>query len=132
MDSHFFFTDYVYNQDYMVVITQSHKAFVDLVKKELNIVLDVCPAAAGQFHGYECKKGRIGIIWVKDLEDTLVHEALHATSWCLQSRGILIDSQGAEESWAYYLTFLVGHIRGMALQIKKDKKKTRKVGKKNV
>jgi hypothetical protein len=134
MKTYFFFTDWVYSQDYLVVIALNNKDFIKIVKKELGVELEPNPQAAGQFHGYEAPKGQIGIIWVRDLNDTLIHESCHATSWALQSRGILPDSQSGEEAWAYYLTFLVSHIRANAQCIKQDakEKKHKKGGKENV
>lgn len=122
MKTHFFFTDWVYSQDYFVVIGGTNKNFVKVVQKETGIKLEENTMAAGQFHVAECPKGCLGIIWTRDLGDTLIHECTHAASACLQCRGILPDSQSGEEAWAYYLTFLVSHIKANAQCIRQDKK----------
>ena len=132
MKTHFFFTDWVYSQDYLVIIGGTNKNFVQTVKKETGLELEENESAAGQFHGCDCPKGSLGIIWTRDLSDTLVHEATHAASWCLQCRGILPDSQSGEEAWAYYLTFLVRNIKANAQCIKQEHKQHKKEGKKDV
>jgi len=127
MKTHFFFTDWIYNQDYLVVLASSNSAFRKIVKKEVNLELPEANEASGQFHGYESNDNRLGIIWSKDMGETLIHECLHATSWTLNSRGICCDSQSGEEAWAYYITFLVKYIKANVKSNKKERKQKKEV-----
>ena len=90
----------------MIVFTPSHAKFREIVKQHLNHDIEKDEEATGQFYGLTRKQQSIAIIWSSDKNTNLVHEIFHAVSWVLRNRGIALDGDGSEESWAYYLSYL--------------------------
>ena len=109
----FIFSDTIYCQDFVFVLTRSHEKFRRIMDKYLSI--DIKPTEAdcsGEFYGLQHKnKGTLGVIWVSD-KCSIVHEVFHATAWVMLNRGVNLDihAQGAEESWAYYIAYLYREI----------------------
>jgi hypothetical protein len=107
------FRDEIYGIDYLIIITPKHEKFRKLMKEYLDIEIekddDDC---GGQFQGFHNKeKGDLGVIWCVNKKYTLVHEIFHATSWAMRSRDITMDSEGSEESYAYYMAYLYREIK---------------------
>jgi hypothetical protein len=104
-------TDPIYCQDFVFVLNRSHNKFRDIMKKYLNI--DIKEAeynCSGEFYSFQNKdQCPLAVIWVSG-KHTIVHEIFHATAWLMRNRDITLDSEGAEESWAYHISFLYREI----------------------
>lgn len=110
--------DTLYGQQFVVVLTKSYAKFREIIKKRLNIDMEEekdCEPS-GQFREFTCPENNmsLGVIWSSDQEGALLHECLHACAYVLQKRGIWMDSEGSEETWAYYLSYLWQTIRHKA------------------
>lgn len=122
MKSHFWFRDFVYCQDFFVILHPKFKEAVKIVKKETGIKLEGDDNASGRFYGYSRKGNYLAIIWITDIKDCLVHEAFHACAWVLKNREITLNSYEAEEAYAYYVSFIVKTIQDYVKDEKKEKK----------
>ena len=102
-----YFTDAVYGQDFMFVFAKSQDKFCEIVKEELNIELGNAQAD-GEFCVLPVsrKHKSIAVIWSSNKQSSLIHECLHACSYVLRNRNILLSSIEAEEAYAYYLSYI--------------------------
>lgn len=104
------FLDKVYGQQFVIVLASTHAKFRATIKKELNVNIEEGEACepSGQFCEFSCPEHKmsVAVIWSSDEQRSLLHEIFHACSYVLRSRGIALDSEGSEEGWAYYLTYV--------------------------
>jgi hypothetical protein len=101
------FFDFVFNQEYCVIFTPTHKKFCELAKKETGFDVEFCEGVSGEFHGLTGPRGgSLGLIWSSDKTHNLTHEMFHACAYTLRNRGIFLTEE-TEETYAYYLTFLL-------------------------
>jgi hypothetical protein len=108
----FFFTDPIYCQDFMVILSPSHNKYRKIIKKLLNLEVEIDDTCSGCFQALHDKnRGDLGIIWIPNKKNTLVHEIFHATSWVMRHRDIMLDAEGSEEAWAYYIAYLYNEIK---------------------
>jgi len=106
------FSDPIYCQDFMVVVTPSHTKYRKIMKKMLNFDVEKDDSCSGCFQVIHNKtRGDLGIIWIPNKQTTLIHELFHATSWLMRNRDITLDSEGAEEAWAYHISYLYKEIK---------------------
>ena len=107
-----FFFDEVYGIEYMIVVTPKHSKFRRIMKEYLNIDIEEDEDdLGGQFQGlHDKKKGDLGVIWCTNKKATLIHEIFHLVSWAMRSRDISLDSEAAEEAWAYYIAYIYREI----------------------
>ena len=101
------FFDFVYCQEICVIFAPTHSKFVQLAKKETGFDVEKADGISGEFHGLNTKKGgSLALVWSSDKDANLMHEMFHVCSWVLRNRGIYLTEE-SEESYAYYLTYLV-------------------------
>lgn len=123
------FCDFVYSQEYCVIFAPTHEKFMELAEQETGFKVEACDFLAGEFHGLSTLKGgSLALIWSSDKASNLVHELFHACAWTLRNRGIHL-SEDTEESYAYYLTFLLRAVKELSdYNNKNNKPKTKKQG----
>lgn len=108
----FFITDPIFCQDFMIVYTKTHAKYRKILKQVLNIEIDKDDKCSGCFQTINNKKkGDLGIIWISNKQSNLIHEIFHAVSWIMRNRAIHLDSEGSEETWAYYISYLYREIK---------------------
>ena len=107
------FWDSVYCQDFMVVLTRSHKKFCEIAKKETGFAPENCnEQVSGEFHGLTNKHCSLALIWSPDKGLNLLHEVFHACAWVLRNREIFLTEE-TEETYAYYYTYIMRMINSL-------------------
>lgn len=107
----FWFMDFVYNQEFCVIIVPTHKQFAKIAKDEIGFEVEPCDFLAGEFHGLTNENHpSLALVWSSDKDINLTHELFHACAWTLRTRGLTL-SQESEEAYAYYLTYLFRQVR---------------------
>jgi hypothetical protein len=100
-------------QNYYVIITNSQKEFIAIVKKQLNLTIPYDKECDGHFYHIhrkiKSKDTPIALIWSENKIATIVHECFHAVWWALNRKGILVTKDN-DEMMAYHLEFLVKSI----------------------
>ena len=110
--------DPVFGQEYCVILVRTHREFVQIAKKETGFDVEPGERIAGELHGLHSDKNPdLALIWSSDKDTNLVHELLHATAWILRNRCIYLNEE-SEETYAYYLTYLLRNIKKL---VKYDK-----------
>ena len=102
------FFDEIYMQEYLIIFAPTHKKFCEISKAECKFSPEEVEAGSGisgEFHGLECKRSSLGLIWSSDKSCNLIHELVHACAWTLRNRDIYLTPD-AEETYAYYYTYL--------------------------
>ncbi len=87
----------------------SYDEFKAYIKKTMGFTVDASKSCKGKFYVLENEKGfTCYLIWVKDPKDAsvLAHEACHAATAILSSKGHKIDPEN-DELFAYYVGLLV-------------------------
>ena len=100
--------DEIYMQEYLVIFAPTHKKFCEIAKEECKFSpepVDPHSGISGEFHGLECKRSSLGLLWSSDKSCNLIHELMHACAWTLRNRDIYLTPD-AEETYAYYYTYL--------------------------
>lgn len=99
--------DDVWRQNYYYVCCPTHEELRKIIKKELNIDLEIKENTEGTFYVLESNGVQIYLIWTKYKKANIIcHELMHAVSYGLRHKGLPLSDE-SEEAYCYLLDFLV-------------------------